>query len=133
MNVPNAQAVAHRIRTLIAREDGGDVTAAARRLGLPVRVLCQVERALSDDAPHPPFELLAAVAVGYGADACWLLTGLPSDRIRELPAAEIRPLAELLNAVGDRMLASRRPPRPQAPLPAEVAVGAGEQVALSRT
>jgi hypothetical protein len=131
MTLPNTHAVAHRIRALIAREDGGDVTAAARRLGLPVRDLCQVERALADDAPRPPFELLAMVAVGYGADACWLLTGIPSDRIRELSAAEIHPLAELLNAVGDRMLAARRPGQAHAALRSSATLEAAEPLPIS--
>ena len=73
-----ARAIAARIRSLIAREDAGDVCAAARRLGVPVRQLVQLDTILAPDCPEARAAceaLLAAVVLRYQASATWLLTG----------------------------------------------------------
>ncbi|NUO63215.1 MAG: hypothetical protein HOQ11_13405 [Gemmatimonadaceae bacterium] len=73
-----ARAIATRIRSLIAHEDGGDVCAAARRLGVPVRQLVQLDTTLAPDCPEARAAceaLLAAVTLRYQASATWLLTG----------------------------------------------------------
>ena len=70
-----ADAIAWRIRQLIARHDGGDVSAAARRLGVPIRRVVRLERVLESRDSHAAQELLCDVVLRYQANAAWLLTG----------------------------------------------------------
>ena len=98
--------IAKRIRRLIARKDGGDVTRAAHRLALPVSALCQLERILCDGEQSA--KLLASVIHRYGVDASWLLTGQESTRATELEPAVRRTIASLLADVSDQILADYR-------------------------
>jgi hypothetical protein len=104
----SSRQIAKRIRRLIARNDGGDVTRAAQRLALPVGALCQLERTLGDGDPDASANLLASVIHRYGADASWLLTGQESTRATELEPEMRRTIASLLANVSDRILADYR-------------------------
>ena len=77
-----AHQIAERIRTLIARNDDGDVTAAARRLDRPIADVYSPERVLSSGDELAAVEYLAHIVRSYEADAVWLITGgTPRDRV----------------------------------------------------
>ena len=104
-----ARATAARIRSLIAHQDAGDVCAAARRLGVPVRQLVQLEAALaplesSDDADDAIRTLLSAVVYRYQASAVWLLTGCHDPDPSSVPPDVAEQLASLCVAVAGRVL-----------------------------
>jgi hypothetical protein len=108
LDAVSPQAIAARIRSLIAQHDAGDITAAARRLGLPIATLVRLEEQLADDQSATVPDVLAAVVVRYRADACWLLTGSELPRMTDLPVAVRLRLSDLLLAIGDRLLADYR-------------------------
>jgi hypothetical protein len=108
----SSREIAKRIRRLIARNDGGDVTRAAHRLALPVGALCQLERTLGENDSSAGTNLLASVIHRYGADASWLLTGQESTRAMELEPEVRRTIASLLTDVSDRILADYRSRQP---------------------
>ena len=120
-----AAAIAARVRRLVAQHERGDVCAAARRLGVPVRDLIRLERLLAEDAAESAAaaeRVLVAVVMGYPASATWLLTGSEHPAPRRLPPTVRLWLAQLLLAVGTRIVddyhvhapAEREPPRPSA-------------------
>src|SRR5690349_22205731 len=74
-----AHDIAERIRTLIARQDHGDVTAAARRLERPIADVYLPERVISSGDEPAALEFLATIVRTYDADACWLITGTDAD------------------------------------------------------
>lgn len=96
-------AIVARVRWLIAHQDGGDVCAAAHRLGVPVGELVRLEQTLAVlEAPGVPDTddgLLTAVVRRYGVDAAWLLTGCRQPDTAALPADLRERLAGLLLAV----------------------------------
>jgi hypothetical protein len=104
-----AHEIAARIRTLIARHDDGDVTAAARRLSRPIPDVYFPERVISSGNDPDALEFLATVVRTYEADAVWLITGASS---RSSRTARMRPLSreargtivELLDELSDRLL-----------------------------
>ena len=103
-----AAAIAARIRRLVAQHDGGDVCAAAKRLGVPVQHVIRIERLLADegegDTPGGAAEsLLTAVVLRYHVDATWLLTGSEQPAAGDLPPAVRLWLADLLLAIGTRV------------------------------
>ena len=105
----DAVGVAGRIRRLIARQDAGDVCAAARRLGVTVPHLIQLEHVLGEQADTATLsvaaqDLLTAVVLRYQVDATWLLTGTERPRISELPTPMRRWLADFLFVVGTRVI-----------------------------
>ena len=104
-----ARQVARRVRALIARHDGGDVTRAASRLGLTVTDLFRLESRLAHDAPER-LRVLAAVVRSYDVDACWLLTGKPASELSALAPAVRLEVADVLLAIGDQLLARYRTP-----------------------
>ena len=104
-----ARATAARIRSLIAHQDAGDVCAAARRLGVPVRQLVQLEAALApletrDDEADAIRLLLSAVVHRYQASAVWLLTGCHDPDPSTVPTDVAEQLASLCVAVAGRVL-----------------------------
>ena len=70
-----AHQIAGRIRRLIARQDDGDVTAAARRLDRPIADVYFPERLLASGDEPAALDFLATVVRTYEADAVWLITG----------------------------------------------------------
>jgi hypothetical protein len=101
-----AHHIAERIRTLIARQDQGDVTAAARRLERPIADVYWPERVIASGDEPAALEFLATIVRTYDADACWLITGTGgesagSDRL----TAEARlTIVELLQELSDRLI-----------------------------
>jgi hypothetical protein len=65
--------IAERLRSLIAGQDDGDLSATAARLGLEELSL---RMSIDEVSPHPTVEVLAAVIRVYGVDPTWLLTGV---------------------------------------------------------
>ena len=101
-----AHDIADRIRTLIARQDQGDITAAARRLERPIADVYRPERVISSGNEPAALEFLATIVRTYDADACWLITGADgetagSDR---LTAEERVTIVEVLRELSDRLL-----------------------------
>jgi hypothetical protein len=102
-----AHQIAERIRTLIARQDHGDVTAAARRLDLPIADVYTPERVISSGDEPAALEFLATVVRSYEADVCWLITGTTASNARFARpfSTEARvTIVELLGEVSDRLL-----------------------------
>ena len=101
-----AHEIAERIRLLIARQDEGDVTIAARRLERPIVDVYLPERVISSGNESAALEFLATIVRTYEADACWLITGTganggSTDRL----TAEARgTIVELLQEFSNRLL-----------------------------
>ncbi|HEX6052458.1 MAG TPA: hypothetical protein VFZ21_24510 [Gemmatimonadaceae bacterium] len=98
-----AHEIADRIRTLIARKDNGDVTAAARRMDRPIADLYLPERVLSS-GDGAALDFLASIVRKYDADACWLITGLTAHDAAPLSVSERGAIVELLGEVSDRLI-----------------------------
>jgi hypothetical protein len=101
-----AHEIAARIRTLIARHDDGDITAAARRLSRPIPDVYFPERVISSGNDPDALEFLATVVRTYEADAVWLITGASSRgaRMRPLSIEARGTIVELLDELSDRLL-----------------------------
>jgi hypothetical protein len=101
-----AHQIAGRIRALIARQDHGDVTAAARRLDLPIADVYLPERVICS-GDEPALEFLATVVRSYDADVCWLITGTTARNARHARpfSTEARlTIVEVLGELSDRLL-----------------------------
>lgn len=105
--------IARRIRILIARQDQGDITAAARRLRIPVEDVYRLEDLLAREDPLARARLLATIVRRYDTDACWLLTGT-SNGLAELPPDTRIDIARLLSEIGNRIVDEYRESRPTA-------------------
>lgn len=105
-----AHDIAGRIRVLIARQDDGDVTIAARRLSRSISDVYLLERVISSANEPAAVEFLATVVRTYEADACWLITGTNSRTALGHPlSTEARgTIVELLGELSDRLLDEAR-------------------------
>jgi hypothetical protein len=121
-NLTVAHEIADRIRTLIARRDDGDVTAAARRLDRPIADLYLPERVIAS-GNDAALDFLASIVRNYDADACWLITGTTAGDALPLSSGARGTIVELLGEVSDRLIEQvrservrasswRTPPRP---------------------
>ncbi len=101
-----AHDIAERIRTLIARQDHGDVTAAARRLERPIADVYLPERVISSGDEPAAIEFLATVVRTYEADVCWLITGTTARSYgeRTLSTEDRVTIVELLDELSDRLI-----------------------------
>lgn len=102
-----AHEIAERIRTLIARNDHGDITVAARRLDRPIAEVYLPERVMCSGNEPAAIDFLATVVRTYEADACWLITGSSSrnSRNRRPISREARgTIVELLDQLSERLL-----------------------------
>lgn len=101
-----AHEIAARIRTLIARHDDGDITAAARRLARPIPDVYFPERVISSRNEPDAIEFLATVVRTYETDVCWLITGATTRSARTPPiSSEARgTIVELLDELSDLLL-----------------------------
>ena len=102
-----AHQIAGRIRALIARKDNGDVTAAARRLELPIADVYLPERVICSSDEPAALEFLATVVRSYDADVCWLITGTTAHNAQRAKpfSDEARvTIVELLGELSDRIL-----------------------------
>lgn len=103
-----AHQIAERIRTLIARQDDGDITAAARRLERPIADVYLPERVISSGDDPAAIDFLATVARTYDADVVWLITGATS-RNHWVVSSEARlTIVEVLGGLGDYLLDEAR-------------------------
>jgi len=105
-----AHEIADRIRTLIARQDEGDVTAAARRLERPIADLYLPERVLAA-GDEPALDFLASIIRNYDADACWLITGRTAGQRPALSTEARITIVEVLGEVSDRLIEQVRSER----------------------
>jgi hypothetical protein len=102
-----AHEIAARIRTLIARNDDGDITVAARRLDRPIGDVYLPERVMCSGNEPAAIDFLATVVRVYETDACWLITGSSSrsSRNRQPISREARgTIVELLDELSERLL-----------------------------
>ena len=110
-----AHQIADRIRHLIARQDDGDVTIAARRLDRPIADVYSCERLISSDNEPSAVDFLATVVRTYDADAVWLITGRDARDDRtvtsEARGTIVEVLAELSDHLLDQVRSEREAPR----------------------
>jgi hypothetical protein len=111
-----AHQIAKRIRRLIARQDNGDVTAAARRLDRPIADVCFPERVIASGDEPAALDFLATVVRTYEADAVWLITGTTARNApivtNEARVTIVEVLAELSDHLLDQVRSEREtPPR----------------------
>ena len=106
--------IARRIRILIARQDHGDITAAAKRLCIPVEDVYRLEELLTREEPPSRARLLATIVRRYDTDACWLLTGQDRGHMVDLPPDTRLLVARLLSEIGNRIVDEYRESRPPA-------------------
>ena len=99
-----AHEIAERIRTLIARQDDGDVTAAARRLERPIADVYLPERIIASADEPAAIEFLATVVRTYEADVCWLITGTNARTARPLSREARGTIVELLAELSDLLI-----------------------------
>lgn len=87
----SAACIAARVRMLVERHDGGDIRAAAARLGVPTVVL---EDMLTGEWSRMRADVLAAVVRTYGVAVDWLISFTAPDttdiRIERLGGRERR-------------------------------------------
>ena len=102
-----AHQIAERIRTLIARNDDGDVTAAARRLDRPIADVYFPERVLSRDEPAA-VEYLAHIVRSYEADAVWLITGATRRNGAPVTSEARVTIVEVLGELSEHLLDEAR-------------------------
>jgi hypothetical protein len=103
-----AHEIAGRIRRLIAQQDEGDVTAAARRLARPIADVYALERVIASGDGAAAVEFLAEVVRAYDADAVWLITGRTSNASARV-STEVRvTIVEVLAELSDHLLDEAR-------------------------
>jgi hypothetical protein len=105
-----AHEIADRIRTLIARNDEGDVIAAARRLDRPIADLYLPERVLAS-GEQAAIHFLASIVRNYDADACWLITGTTVGQPVPLSLGDRVAIVELIGEVSNRLIEQVRTER----------------------
>ena len=108
----DAQELAARVRELVDRVDGGDVSSAARRIGARESDLRAI---LSAQSGQLSLAALSAIVRGYDVDTWWLICG-ESEHGSDLPAERRVGTLNLLSELGTALTLQRRlhgpPPRP---------------------
>ena len=99
-----AHQIADRIRHLIARQDDGDVTIAARRLDRPIADVYSCERLISCGDELAAVDFLATVVRTYDADAVWLITGRDARDDRTVTSEARGTIVEVLAELSDHLL-----------------------------
>ena len=99
-----AHQIADRIRHLIARQDDGDVTMAARRLDRSIADVYSCERLISSCDELAAVDFLATVVRTYDADAVWLITGREARDDRTVTSEARGTIVEVLAELSDRLL-----------------------------
>ena len=104
-------AVAARIRGLIAGQHGGDPTAVAERLRVSEIAL---RISIDPQSPHPTLGVLLAVVREYGVDPAWLLTGeYDAATHRQVIDADRQRVADVMSVLAKRVT----PPNGQRSVP----------------
>ena len=93
-----------RLRHLVDTYDGRNVTAAARRLGIPQRTLAKV---YAGSTAEPRLKLIQALVAQYPmVDARWIVLGETASSVRRFDAAAraraIALLREMLSELAER-------------------------------
>ena len=96
--------LAARVRSLIERHDGGDVSHAARRIGAREADLRSI---LAAETTEPSLAALSAIVRGYDVDTWWLISG-ESDSGSELPTERRVETLNLLSELGTTLTLQRR-------------------------
>jgi len=99
-----AHQIADRIRHLIARQDDGDVTMAARRLDRSIADIYSCERLISCGDDLAAVDFLATVVRTYDADAVWLITGRDARDDRTVTSEARGTIVEVLAELSDHLL-----------------------------
>jgi hypothetical protein len=107
-----AHQIAGRIRRLIAQQDHGDITIAARRLDRSIADMYCPERLISSADQPAALDFLAAVVQSYEADAVWLITGNNAMNTRTVTSEARGTIVEVLEGLSDRLLDEVRTERP---------------------
>ena len=108
-----AHEIAGRIRRLIARQDEGDVTLAARRLARPIADVYSLERVIASGDNTAAVEFLAEVVRIYDADAVWLITGNTSRNSARVSNEARVTIVEVLAELSEHLLDAVRISRGQ--------------------
>ena len=111
-----AHQIAERIRSLIARNDDGDVIAAAHRLERPIADVYLPERIIASGDGPAALEFLAMVVRTYEVDVCWLVTGLPAQDASSISNEARGTIVELIDELSDILLDEARHEGPWTPL-----------------
>lgn len=96
--------LATRVRSLIERHDGGDITRAARRIGARETDLRSIVEAESGE---PSIATLSAIVRGYDVDTWWLISG-ESEAASQLPTERRVGTLNLLSELGTALTLQRR-------------------------
>lgn len=110
-----AHQIAKRIRHLIAKQDDGDVTAAARRLERPIADVYLPERLIASSDGPAALDFLATVVRMYEADAVWLITGTNARNSPTVSSEARGTIVEVLEELSDHLLLEVRNEREAAP------------------
>lgn len=96
--------LAARVRALIDRQDHGDVSRAALRIGARESDLRSI---LAAERVDPSVVALSAIVRGYDVDCWWLLSG-ESETASQLPADRRVGTLNLLSELGTTLTLHRR-------------------------
>jgi hypothetical protein len=96
--------LATRVRSLIERHDGGDVTRAARRIGARETDLRAI---IGAESSQPSIAALSAIVRGYDVDTWWLISG-ESEPASQLPTDRWVGTLNLLSELGTALTLQRR-------------------------
>ena len=100
----DAKELAARVRELVDRCDGGDVAAAARRIGA---LESDLRLIVSAQSSHPSVAALSAIVRGYDVDTWWLICGETAYG-GDLPAERRVDTLNLLSEIGTALTLQRR-------------------------
>ena len=98
------QELAARVRELVDRYDGGDVTRAAKRIGARETDLRAI---LAAQSAKPSLAALSAIVRGYDVDTWWLISG-EREAGSGLPAERRIGTLNLLSELGATLTLQRR-------------------------
>jgi predicted trehalose synthase len=96
--------LAARVRDLIDRSDGGDVSRAARRIGAREADLRSI---LASESGEPSLAALSAIVRGYDVDTWWLISG-ESEATSQMPTERRVGTLNLLSELGATLTLHRR-------------------------
>lgn len=96
--------LADRVRELVDRHDGGDVSRAAKRIGAREADLRAI---LAAETGKPSLAALSAIVRGYDVDTWWLISG-EREAGSSLPAERRVGTLNLLSELGAALTLQRR-------------------------
>jgi hypothetical protein len=96
--------LAARVRDLIDRDDRGDISEAARRIGTRE---CDLRMIVAGESAHPSLAALSAIVRGYDVDTWWLISG-EREAGSSLPPERRVGTLNLLSELGTTLTMQRR-------------------------